>query len=299
MSNFDDGDAVGNGDLIIAAANGSASQDWYVYLPPNVDSADITIGGFRYYDVIGFDILYYDTQLSVAVGEPTVAGGSIPNVPDAGDIIPILYTMENTGDVTVLNPTVTDPDVPAVVYDSGDTDGDGELDPDEAWVFRGEYTITGDVGAGTDYSQIFSTVDDGSSVTSSADPLNCNDVGVGSEVPRVFEVPSEPVAINLEKCIQGTATDFSFNITNLNNATQTHSAPANACSALVTEYVTDVDEPVVIEEVLPLGWDLLDATCTNASGESLSGTTLTIPVSDLTPGNDITCTFTNRERVAL
>ncbi|HKJ78370.1 MAG TPA: hypothetical protein VKA10_02495, partial [Prolixibacteraceae bacterium] len=56
----------------------------------------------------------------------------------------INYDIEvaNTGDVSLTNPEVTDPFADGATLSSGDTDGDGEIDPDETWVYTADYQAT-------------------------------------------------------------------------------------------------------------------------------------------------------------
>ncbi|WP_452222545.1 DUF7507 domain-containing protein, partial [Lacinutrix chionoecetis] len=55
-----------------------------------------------------------------------------------------------TGNVSIDNVVVTDPlleapnPVVAIVFTSGDTDGDNELDPTETWTYPANYAVTQD-----------------------------------------------------------------------------------------------------------------------------------------------------------
>ena len=59
----------------------------------------------------------------------------------AGDVIEYTITVENTGNVTLSDIQVNDPLV-SLTYVSGDSNGNGVLDPGETWVYTGTYTIT-------------------------------------------------------------------------------------------------------------------------------------------------------------
>ena len=58
----------------------------------------------------------------------------------AGDSISYSFTAENTGNISLTTIGVSDPNI-TLSYLSGDTDGDGEIDPNETWTYNGSYTI--------------------------------------------------------------------------------------------------------------------------------------------------------------
>ncbi|RIA09017.1 putative repeat protein (TIGR01451 family) [Flavobacteriaceae bacterium MAR_2010_72] len=60
-----------------------------------------------------------------------------------GDIIHYTITLANTGNTTVYDPVVSDPDATTgPTYASGDTDNDGVLDVGETWTYNATHTIT-------------------------------------------------------------------------------------------------------------------------------------------------------------
>ncbi|MCW5521218.1 gliding motility-associated C-terminal domain-containing protein, partial [Aureitalea sp. L0-47] len=73
------------------------------------------------------------------------------NCSQPGEVIEYTFTVSSEGNVTLFDIVVDDPLLGGVIPgpDSGDTDGDNELDVDETWVYTATYTITqGDIDAG-------------------------------------------------------------------------------------------------------------------------------------------------------
>ncbi|MHC9089507.1 DUF7507 domain-containing protein [Tenacibaculum sp. IMCC1] len=62
-----------------------------------------------------------------------------------GETITYTYTVTNTGNVSITNVELTDPISPSpLTLESGDTNGDNELDVDETWIYSLDYIITQD-----------------------------------------------------------------------------------------------------------------------------------------------------------
>jgi len=59
-----------------------------------------------------------------------------------GDAINYTYIVANPGNVPLSSVSVTDDRINAVIYQGGDTDGDGLLDTNESWVFTATYNVT-------------------------------------------------------------------------------------------------------------------------------------------------------------
>ena len=97
-----------------------------------------------------------NATFTVAKSIPTISdadGADVAN-PDGGDTITVQYTLDNTGNVTLDASTVSFTDqnptfnsqaaansIGTPSFVSGDTDGDGNIDPDETWIYQATYTL--------------------------------------------------------------------------------------------------------------------------------------------------------------
>ena len=97
----------------------------------------------------------------VKTGEVIQDGGGCPTV---GDIITYTFIVTNEGNVNLDTITVTDPLLEApnpvvpIAFVTGDTNGDGLLNIDEAWMYTADYVITqDDVDAGEVVNQATAT----------------------------------------------------------------------------------------------------------------------------------------------
>ena len=64
-----------------------------------------------------------------------------------GDSITCTYTITNPGNTPLHNISVTDDVIGGITYQSGDTDGDDELDTGETWLYDANYTVTIEYGS--------------------------------------------------------------------------------------------------------------------------------------------------------
>ncbi|MCB0452471.1 MAG: gliding motility-associated C-terminal domain-containing protein, partial [Aequorivita sp.] len=113
------------------------------------------------------------------------------NCSDVDETITYTFTVTNEGNVSLSFVEVTDPLISIITGPTGDTDGDGELDVTETWVFTGNYAITQeDIDAGEVINQATVKGQDpmGTLVTDLSDESS-----VLEDDPTVIELCQNPV----------------------------------------------------------------------------------------------------------
>ncbi len=93
---------------------------------------------------------------------------------EEGESIDYTFTVVNTGNVSLADVVVMDPLLGGVIAgpDSGDTDGDGELDVDETWIYSASYMVTlDDVNNGfvINQAEVMAVAPDGTDVSDLSD----------------------------------------------------------------------------------------------------------------------------------
>ncbi len=83
-------------------------------------------------------------SLNITKDVTSVTGGVAGAANSAGDVINYAISVQNTGNITLTGVNVTDPNANAgsLVYVSGDTNTDGELDVGETWIYSAAHTVT-------------------------------------------------------------------------------------------------------------------------------------------------------------
>ncbi|MDN3205969.1 DUF7507 domain-containing protein, partial [Algoriphagus sediminis] len=98
-----------------------------------------------------------------------------------GDVLDYEIVLNNTGNVTIENAQVADPQIPNLTLNSGDISNPGNLDVGEAWTYTGSYTVTqADIDAGS-YSNTATatgTPSGGTLPTGKESPLSSNTVDI-------------------------------------------------------------------------------------------------------------------------
>jgi len=92
-------------------------------------------------DELGLTVSGTDSH-SVNILHPGIAITKAgPDSAHVGDTITYTYTVTNPGDTPLSGVSVLDDRAGVASYVSGDTNGDGKLDPGETWIFTATYTI--------------------------------------------------------------------------------------------------------------------------------------------------------------
>src|SRR5690606_9161261 len=113
------------------------------------------------------------------------------NCSDVDETITYTFTVTNEGNVSLSFVEVTDPLISIITGPTGDTDGDGQLDVTETWIFTGNYAITQediDVGEVINQATVKGQDPKGTLVTDLSDESS-----VLEDDPTVIELCQNPV----------------------------------------------------------------------------------------------------------
>ncbi|OUD10599.1 hypothetical protein BVC71_03660 [Marivivens niveibacter] len=157
-----------------------------------------------------------------------------PVAPIAGDAVTFTITAENTGNVTLSDPVLTDTLTrkngallstdAAPAYVSGDTDTDGEIDTGEVWTYTVSYTLQqADIDAGgiNNSATVAATTPAGATVSDISD----DGTGPGNK-PASLDITALP-SIETEKTltnavsVAGETAEFAITVQNTGNVTLT------------------------------------------------------------------------------
>ena len=157
--------------------------------------------------------------------DTAVTGGA--TVANPGDRIDYTFDVTNTGNVTLTDPAVTDPNcdaAPALATPSGD-DGDGDFEVGETWTYECSYLIDqADIDAGqvdnTGTARAFGPLDDDTTDTDDAFDTDDETVLIPQVVTLTIDKEGE-----LDTAVTGGATvanpgdriDYTFDVTNTGN----------------------------------------------------------------------------------
>jgi uncharacterized repeat protein (TIGR01451 family) len=136
---YDVGDADGDGWLDVGEA-------WVFRSSRNVTGGDesplVNTASVNASDGLGLVVRTHAT-CNVTILRPSIGLNKTaePTVVRVGDTVSYSYNVTNQGNAALANVDLVDDRVDDVAYRSGDDNGNGQLDVDEAWIFCGNYTV--------------------------------------------------------------------------------------------------------------------------------------------------------------
>ncbi|WP_410005922.1 gliding motility-associated C-terminal domain-containing protein [Aequorivita nionensis] len=165
------------------------------------------------------------------------------NCSDVDETITYTFTVTNEGNVSLSNVSVTDPMIATINGPTGDTDGDGELDVTETWIYSGNYVITQeDIDAGEVINQATAegTAPDATVVSDLSDESS-----VLEDDPTIIELCQNPVIAIVKTGIlndenQNDCTDvdetisYTFTVTNEGNVSLSNVTVTDPLIATIT-----------------------------------------------------------------
>src|SRR5690606_29293136 len=165
------------------------------------------------------------------------------NCSDVDETITYTFTVTNEGNVSLSNVSVTDPMIATINGPTGDTDGDGELDVTETWIYTGNYVITQeDIDAGEVINQATAegTAPDATVVSDLSDESS-----VLEDDPTIIELCQNPVIAIVKTGIlndenQNDCTDvdetisYTFTVTNEGNVSLSNVTVTDPLIATIT-----------------------------------------------------------------
>jgi gliding motility-associated-like protein/uncharacterized repeat protein (TIGR01451 family) len=140
------------------------------------------------------------------------------NYDAAGDILHYTIAINNDGNVSIGNITVTDPGANAgsIIRTGGDTDTDNRLDPDETWVYTASHTVSqADIDAGHFTNTATAT---GSTIASGTITSTASADVIGLQKPQLTLVKA---ADRTEYTAPGEVINYTLRVTNTGNVTVT------------------------------------------------------------------------------
>ncbi|MBU1188141.1 MAG: DUF11 domain-containing protein, partial [Gammaproteobacteria bacterium] len=196
-------------------------------------------------------------------------------------------TFTNTQQGTIIVEKQTNPDGSPQSFDfSGDAAG-SIIDGQQIIVnglLPGNYSSTETLPAGWTLTSI--SCDDGNS-SGNVNTATANFVLDAGETVTCTFLNSQEGSITIVKNTQGSDGTFTFTSSTLTPSPFNITTIGNTGSQVFSPLPPGLYD---VAETVPAGWDLIDATCSDGS-----------PVNaiDLNGGENVTCTFTNRQRGAL
>jgi len=173
------------------------------------------------------------TSCGLGIAEPDIAliktGQFVDTNADlcanVGETVAYTFTVANQGNVSLSNIVVTDALIASIVFVSGDTNNDSNLDILETWTFQGSYSITqADIDAGlvvntatvqgTDFNSTVVTDISGATITDDTQTQTtlCQNPAIALVKTGVFVDTNSDLCANVSEII-----NYEFTITNQGN----------------------------------------------------------------------------------
>jgi uncharacterized repeat protein (TIGR01451 family) len=191
-----------------------------------------------------------------------------------GQVINYTYTLQNSGNVTLGKSTVTDDNIefgPNANYFSGDTNGNGLMDPGESWVFKATHAVNQvDIFEGTIVNHAtgfapFTYYGQTSPTTIPSNGATTTVSNAAADVSIAKSASPDPVLVNDK---------LTYTLTVSNGSATQHSA-----------------DNVTVSDPVPSGTTLVSASATN---NGTCDSTVTCTFASLAPGASATITIVVR-----
>ncbi|WP_339703224.1 gliding motility-associated C-terminal domain-containing protein, partial [uncultured Marixanthomonas sp.] len=260
----DTGDTDGDGKLDV-------TEEWiytasYAITQADIDAGEVVNQATAKGEAPSGDIVTDDSGATISDDDPTVTvlcqnadiaivktgifndedGDGCSNV---GETISYTFSVTNEGNVSLTNVTVTDPLIATINGPTGDTDGDGELDVTETWIYNGDYTIIqADIDAGQVVNQAMAegtdpdgtiVIDDSGAAISDDDPtvtVLCQNADIAIVKTGIFNDEDGDGCSNVGETIS-----YTFSVTNEGNVSLTNVTVTDPLIATINGPTGDTD----------------------------------------------------------
>lgn len=197
----------------------NATSNNVTFIPPAVSGPTPCVIGVSISDLCGrtateYKVVLFDANPSWTINKKST---KIPNTySEVGEVITYDIELENTGDVTISNITVSDPQASSgPTYDRGDINEDGILDMDEVWIYTADYSVTQeDIDNG---SFTNTATAEGTPAGGVLDPVEDDETVDALEKPAI-RLDKDIISLNNYSKV-GDLLTYTYTITNIGNVT--------------------------------------------------------------------------------
>jgi hypothetical protein len=219
----------------------------------------------------------YDIPITQNLAIQVVKSSTTTAITTAGQVVPYDFVVTNAGNVTLSGITVSDPNcTSAIVGPTGDTSPDSKLQLTETWTYTCNHTVTpAEIDGGGNLSN-----------TVTADSAESAPDTDSHDIP----ITLGSITIVKQADPEG-AQEFDFAAGDLGDFSLTDDGtPANT-----KEFTDVIAGTYAVTETIPAGWRLTDIVCDDA--DTTWDVDTASALIDLDPGEEITCTFSNKSYV--